>query len=307
MRKILLIFVLVLMAISPINTFASELEIYEPSLGNNLQDKYENGYTGQGIKIAILDTGVDIKNTDIQYVKAENFTNESDYTDGNGHGTKIAGIIGASKNDSNSVGVAYDSELYIAKVADSNGNVSYSDLNKGLEWAIAEDVDIINISLELDDSDSQFEELAKKASEKNIIIVASSGTLQPDGEIYKAYPAQLNTVYSVGMLNLDGKVYDQEFNEKKVDIWAPGENLTSSYFDNTITMDTGASFATAYASGQLALIMSEDSTLTSEEVIAKYNSIIEPAPRFYKAAIICSAFLILIILTLGIFKVKKKK
>jgi subtilisin family serine protease len=232
-------------------------EVVQQEIKNSLHQWYRKNIYGKGVKIAILDTGIDKTNKDLVYVKGINFISEKtdEFDDENGHGTKIAGIIGARKNNYNLLGIAPESDLYIAKVADENGNVKFENLIKGINWAIEQNVDIINISLEFQKDNPQLHKAIKKAVENNIIVIASSGNIKYPGDTDNAYPGSYPEVISVGMLNTKGKIYSKEFEKKKVDVFAPGEDIISLYFNNKMTLDTGVSFATAYTSGYCALLI----------------------------------------------------
>ncbi|MCY7791670.1 S8 family serine peptidase [Bacillus haynesii] len=235
-------------------------EVSQIDIGATVRNYHQDNITGKGIKIAILDTGIDTKNDDLTFEKGINFVgnNSKNFQDDNGHGTKVAGIIAARKNNKNLIGIAPESKLYIAKVSDRNGKVSYSDLIKGINWAIKERVDVINISLEFEKDNAELHKAIKKAYDNNIIIISSSGNIRFEGDTYESYPGKYKEVISIGMLNTEGTVYSKEFTNKHVDVFAPGEDLTSSYFNNKMTLDTGVSFATAYASGYASLIIQSD-------------------------------------------------
>lgn len=232
-------------------------EIMQQEINSNLNKWYSKNIFGDNIKIAILDTGIDKDNSDLSYIKGANFTSENieAFDDDNGHGTKIAGIIGARKNSYNLLGIAPKSDLYIAKVANENGDVKFEDLIKGVYWAIEQNVDIINISLEFPNENHELHEAIKLASKNNIIVIASSGNIKYEGDTDNSYPGEYPEVISVGMLNTEGKVYSEEFKKKKVDVLAPGQDIFSLYLNDKMTIDTGVSFATAYTSGYCALIM----------------------------------------------------
>lgn len=233
-------------------------EFAQQEIDGDLHNKwYKNGIKGNNVKVAILDTGVDKSNKDLAIVKGVNFVgnNPKNFSDDNGHGTKVAGIIGARENNYNMRGIAPKSDLYIAKVADENGNVTYKNLIEGINWAIKQKVDVINISLEFPKGDPELHEAIKKAASKNIIIVASSGNIQHPNDTKIAFPGAYSEAISVGMLNTKGKIFSDEFKKKNVDVYAPGEDIVSLYFNNKMTLDTGASFATAYTSGYSALLI----------------------------------------------------
>ncbi|WP_085520512.1 S8 family serine peptidase [Tuberibacillus sp. Marseille-P3662] len=232
-------------------------EFAQQEIGGSLHKWYQKNITGKHVKIAILDTGIDRESKDLSVIKGRNFVgNDPEKFDvDNGHGTKITGIIGARENHFNMRGIAPKSDLYIAKVADENGNVKYENLIDGINWAIKQNVNVINISLEFQKGNSKLHEAIKRAANKNIIIIASSGNILYPDDTHNSYPGTYPEVISVGMLNTEGKIYSDEFKKKKVDVYAPGEDIVSLWFDNKMTLDTGVSYATAYTSGYAALII----------------------------------------------------
>ncbi|RQW67063.1 hypothetical protein DUK53_07675 [Listeria sp. SHR_NRA_18] len=288
-------------------------EVNQLDEAGSVNKYHTEGITGKGIKIAILDTGVDLKNEDITFKKGINFTSGevTDFADRNGHGTKIAGIIGARKNGEGLIGIAPESDLYICKVANDSGKVSFDGLMKGLDWAVEQEVDIINISLEFGDGDKALKKAIDRAINQHIIVIASSGNIRAKGDMFKAYPGAYPDVISVGMLNLQGEIYAAEFKEKKVDIYAPGEDLTSTYFDNKLTLDTGVSYATAYASGFAALVVEgkrADGDVVNRETIIKtmkadLNQGIDGAPWYIYTGVVLNMVTIGGLLILGVYSV----
>jgi subtilisin family serine protease len=107
--------------------------------------------TGAGVKVAIIDTGIDTDHPDLMgnYMGGVNFVGSlgSGPEDDNGHGTHVAGTIGAIDNDFGVVGVAPDAHLYAAKVLGPDGSGSTSAVIAGIEWAVLNDSDLINLSL----------------------------------------------------------------------------------------------------------------------------------------------------------------
>ena len=107
------------------------------------------GITGKTVKVAILDSGIDYNHLDLNtnYVGGYNFINNTaDPMDDNGHGTHIAGIIAALKNDDGVVGVAPDVRIYALKVLDANGVGYSSDIIAALQWAMDNGIQITNNS-----------------------------------------------------------------------------------------------------------------------------------------------------------------
>jgi subtilisin family serine protease len=107
--------------------------------------------TGVGVKVAVIDTGIDPCHPDLQgnYKGGKNLRVKRDQPpkDDNGHGTHVAGIIGAAQNGFGVVGVAPEVALYAVKVLDSQGSGSLSTVIKGLDWAVKNGMQVANLSL----------------------------------------------------------------------------------------------------------------------------------------------------------------
>src|ERR1041385_3696443 len=109
-----------------------------------------SNHTGRGVKIAVLDTGIDYTNTELvpSYKGGYDFINsDNDPMDDNGHGTHVAGILAAARDGKGIVGVAPDAEIYAIKVSDKNGKGSFSGLVEGINWAIENHMDIVTMSI----------------------------------------------------------------------------------------------------------------------------------------------------------------
>ena len=126
----------------------------------------------------------------------------------------------------------------MAKVADENGNVKVENLIKGINWAVKEDVDVINISLELPKGTKQLHSAIKNAYKNGIIVISSSGNINFPNDTALSYPGAYSEVINVGILNTEGEIYSQEFKDKKVDVYAPGEDIISLYLNDKMTIDT---------------------------------------------------------------------
>lgn len=122
------------------------------------------GYTGKGVKIAIIDSGINAKHPDLKVAggisKVENSRHD---TDSNGHGTHVAGVIGALNNSIGTVGVAPDAKLYSVKVLSANGVGTLEGVVAGIQWAIDQKVDIINMSLTTINDDKVLRDIDRKS------------------------------------------------------------------------------------------------------------------------------------------------
>lgn len=219
---------------------------------------------GEDVNIAILDTGIiDHPDLKLNIKGGINFSTSDpkDYVDRAGHGTHVAGIIGASDNTEGVVGVANKANLYAVKVLGDSGAGSFEMIVKGIDWAIENKMDIITMSLGSSYPSDIIHEAIKKAYKKNITVVAAAGNdgekdPDPDSNTMN-YPARYPETIAVGSVN---KYLDRSWfssNGEELDIMAPGEEIYSTYLKNEYAILSGTSMATPFITGVLALIISK--------------------------------------------------
>lgn len=196
------------------------------------------GYTGKGVKIAVIDSGINSKHPDLSVAGgASMIDNTSPFTDGAGHGTHVAGVIAALNNSIGVVGAAPDAEIYSVKVLASSGVGSLEDVLEGIQWAIDQDMDIINLSLTTDYNIPELEALLKKANELGIIIVAAAGNIEivdtrgnyiPNkGDVL--YPARYPSVIAVGSTDTNNRLSGFSYRGPSIEIVAPGQGIYSTF------------------------------------------------------------------------------
>jgi subtilisin family serine protease len=228
--------------------------------------------TGLGVKVAVVDTGIDLDHPDlINNIKGNvNCINpRKSGDDDNGHGTHVAGIIGAVNNQIGVIGVGPEISLYAVKVLDKNGKGWLSDLIEGLEWCINNKMDIVNMSLGSSSDNQSFHDAIRKVYEAGIIQVAAAGNNGlTDGSIdYPAKYPETIAVSAVGQ-NSDGSLYPANFSSygPEIDLTAPGVSIKSTYINGNYKTFDGTSMATPHVSGVAALTISVKGRMSPDEL-----------------------------------------
>lgn len=215
-----------------------------------------NGWTGKGVKVGIIDTGVRSTHPDLRVAGGISFVEgATTYEDDEGHGTHVAGIIGALDNEIGTVGVAPEAELYAIKALNNAGVGNLSDVMAGIEWAIESDLDIINLSLTSEQGSLFLERVLKKAYNHGILIIAASGNSQTSlpATTDVLYPARYDSVIAVGSINSYLNKSRFSYFGPSLEFVAPGERIYSTYSQPDYQYSYGTSMAAPYVSGIAAL------------------------------------------------------
>jgi len=213
---------------------------------------------GEGIKIAVLDTGVDLDHHDLtkNILPGMNVVNPSKGPwDDNGHGTHVAGIISAENNEIGMVGVAPESKIIPVKVLNKQGNGDLVSVSKGIRWAVDEaKADLICMSLGGAHPVQEVRKAIQYAESKGVISFVAAGNSGKTKKIF--YPANYPETIAIGSI-------DEYFNRssfsntgENLDFMAPGSKIFSTVPDNWYAILSGTSMATPFAVGVAALLLS---------------------------------------------------
>ncbi|MGE6612549.1 S8 family serine peptidase [Peribacillus sp. NPDC076916] len=209
------------------------------------------------IKVAILDSGINENVNNLnRYIKSSyNALDGSSETQPVfSHGTMIASIIASSKYEDTMIGINNNTELFDVQVLNEKGRGTVEDTIKGIKWSIEQEVDIINISSGFSKDDPNLRREIKNAHEKGIKIIAATGNtigLSTD------YPAKYAEVYSISAIDRNKKIFSYA-GKGKVDFVAPGVDVPVLNIQGELEKQSGTSFATAYATGLISLVMQKD-------------------------------------------------
>lgn len=217
---------------------------------------HNGGLTGKGVKIAVIDSGI-FPHFSLSIAGGASFVNyTTSYVDDNGHGTHVAGIIGANALSHGLLGIAPEASIYALKTLHQNGSGFLSDTIAAIDWSIANKMDIINLSLGMERDSFALKNAVDKAYENNILVVASAGnfgTREGSGDT-TAYPAKYPSTIAVAATDQNNNRAPFSSTGPTVEISAPGSNIYSTTLNHQFTTANGTSAAAPYVSGVLALI-----------------------------------------------------
>jgi subtilase family serine protease len=272
-----------------------------PNLGGNdwgadlvkAPEVWAKGYTGKGVVVAVLDTGVDRNHSDlsnniwkntkeiagngkdddgngyIDDVYGWNFdSNNNNTLDVNSHGTHVAGTIAGVKNGVGVTGIAYDAKIMPVKVLGDSGSGEDSGVAKGIRYAVDNGANVINLSLGGDEPNSEIESAIKYAASKGVIVVMAAGNSSGSEPIYPARYAK-NWGLAVGAIDKyqDMAYFSNEAGATTLPyVTAPGVDIYSTLPGNSYGFKDGTSMATPHVAGVIALMLSAKKGLTDAQV-----------------------------------------
>ncbi|APU22869.1 S8 family serine peptidase [Actinoalloteichus sp. GBA129-24] len=232
---------------------------------------WDTGLSGTGVSVAVLDTGVDIEHPDLTGVvtAAENFTAADSAADGHGHGTHVASVIAGSgaAADGARRGVAHGAQLLAGKVLGDDGRGQVSWLIEGMQWAVDQGADIVNLSLGTpagDEDDPVAQALDRLAQESDTLFVVAAGNSGPDAGTVES-PGIAAHALTVGAVDADDRLTGfsstgptRGSGRLKPEIVAPGSEIVGARAGGgtaePYTAMSGTSQAAPHVAGAAALL-----------------------------------------------------
>ena len=253
----------------------------------NIDDVNDIGYTGKGIRICVVDTGVELSHPDLSHLQIyfkdfllnnkEPIDNDKQF-----HGTMVVGILSAKGKVV--TGITTDAELSIASALGSYSNSGNEDIvASAIEWCVDErKADILSLSLGGNQNiesplEGETVQAVKYAISKGVYVVAAAGNdggANDDGRV--AAPANVPLVISVGAIKQSGELWEfssrgdplagpndapRDSPNEKPEVIAPGVDIVSTWNSDSYSQSSGTSDATVYVSGALALILESNPNL----------------------------------------------
>ncbi|MBL8851303.1 MAG: S8 family serine peptidase [Planctomycetaceae bacterium] len=228
------------------------------------------GATGSGVKVAVIDTGIDYRHPDLDanYSGGWDFVNnDADPLDDHGHGTHCAGTIGAEDNGVGVVGVAPNCRLYALKVMDANGSGSFSRVIAALQWCVQNGIQVTSNSYgSTTNPGSTVQQAFDNAALVGIVSVAAAGNYGTSAgtEDNVCYPARYNSVIAVGATTSGDVRASYSCTGPKIELAAPGSNVYSTTKGGGYGNKSGTSMACPHVAGAAAVLVGAG--LTNDEV-----------------------------------------
>jgi serine protease AprX len=262
--------------------------------------KMPSGLTGEGVRVCIVDTGIELDHPDLKGFELKGWTDvvqgKTNPYDDNGHGTNMAGILIA---DGWLDGIAPNVDLYVAKVMQENGSGYEEDVAAGIDWCINMNTNIISLSLGgapdmlplLNTGGRTIEDAVADATTRGIFVVAAAGNdggEEDDGDV--ASPGGERRVICVGGVTKSGDPWAKSSvgnnggslfpfqlprndPDKKPEVVAPAKEVPVLNNKGTWSSSSGTSAATVFVTGAIALLLEQNPELASNGTSSDVSTI----------------------------------
>ncbi|GAA2646687.1 hypothetical protein GCM10010412_009570 [Nonomuraea recticatena] len=270
----------------------ADLDVSVPMIG--APQAWAGGHDGTGVKVAVLDTGIDAAHPDLtgKVVASKSFIPGQEVKDGHGHGTHVASTVvgsGAASNGT-SKGVAPGAQLIIGKVLDDSGSGTDSSAIEGMEWAVASGARIVSMSLgsgPTDGTDPMSLAVDSLSASSGALFVIAAGNSGASGAETVSSPGTAGTALTVAAVDENDEWATFSGQGPRVggglkpDIAAPGVDITAARaagttmgtpLDEYYTAAAGTSMATPHVAGAAAILAQKHPDWTGQKLKAALMS-----------------------------------
>lgn len=207
---------------------------------------------GQGVKVGIIDTGMDYTHPDLKpnYAGGYNVIDAANPPmDDNGHGTHVAGIIGAVKDGAGIAGVAPRASLYAVKVLNAQGKGAVSGIIEGIQWTVDNKMNVVNLSLGSPGGSAALKKAVEAAYKAGVTLVVAAGN--DSGPVNS--PAKYPQAIAVAASDAADEIASFSSRGEEVDFIAPGAAIPSAWPGGGYKSRSGTSMASPHVAGLAAL------------------------------------------------------
>ncbi|MGW3847017.1 type VII secretion-associated serine protease mycosin [Streptomyces fagopyri] len=280
-------------------TFPNKMYAGRPwALQRVLLDELWSQSKGAGVRVAVIDTGVDVRNEQLTHAvdaaAGRNFLpkklkddngdpiprgKENGTTDTVGHGTRVAGIIAARPAPKTGfVGLAPEATIIPIEQNDAEGHGTAAKLAAAIRYAVKARAGVINISQDTSNAvapDPDLDRAVQEALNANVVVVASAGNDGLGGNVKETYPASYDGVLAVAASDRNNERASFSQSGDFVGVAAPGVDMISTVPEGGHCSDNGTSFSAPYVAGVAALIKAKHPDWTPREIVAQIEQTAE--------------------------------
>jgi subtilisin len=179
----------------------------------------------------------------------------------------VAGTVAALNNTTGVLGVAYNADLYAVKVLSASGSGTLSGIAQGIEWSVANGMNVINMSLGGSSGSIALQQACDNAYARGIVVVAAAGNSGSRGKQNTiGYPAKYSSVIAVGAVDSNNNRASFSSVGGELEVMAPGVSILSTTPGNTYSSFNGTSMASPHVAGAAALIKAKYPSLTNVQI-----------------------------------------
>jgi subtilisin len=228
---------------------------------------HDEGATGEGVDVAIVDGGIDPSHPDLQpnladpddddnhqaWAECSGDDCEYPWADDGDHGTHVAGTVAAADDDGGVVGVAPEATLHALKVCGSSGRCRTSDIVEAIKYAADQGWDVVNLSLGSPTPSDAIRAAGEYAMERDVVLVAAAGNRGPCSDCV-GYPAAYPEFVGVSATTIDDELAEFSSTGDGVDVAAPGKDVCSGVVGGHGVF-SGTSMASPHVAGAAAQLL----------------------------------------------------